>query len=185
MALLAIGEQAPDITARRRDGSTLTLSSLRGRHVLVYFYPKDDTPGCTAEACGLNDNLTALSESGIDVIGVSTDSWESHARFANKYGLEFALAADRDHSIRKAYGVGSNARHPAGRAASIFPGGTGRPGRVRVAQGGRRKPRRRRPRGGTQPEGCIAVGSCMTSTWWRRRESNPGPKPCQAQRLRA
>jgi peroxiredoxin Q/BCP len=106
MPLLAPGDQAPDVTARRRDGSTLQLSSLRGRHVLVYFYPKDDTPGCTAEACGLNDNLTALTESGADVIGVSTDSWESHQRFANKYGLEFALASDRDHGIRKAYGVG-------------------------------------------------------------------------------
>ncbi|MBJ7595459.1 MAG: peroxiredoxin [Candidatus Dormibacteraeota bacterium] len=106
MALLTVGDPAPDITARSRDGTTLTLSSLRGRHVLVYFYPKDDTPGCTAEACGLNDNLTALSESGADVIGVSTDSWESHQRFAEKYGLKFALASDRDKSIRKAYGVG-------------------------------------------------------------------------------
>ena len=106
MALLGIGDPAPDVTARRRDGSTVKLSDLRGRHVLVYFYPKDDTPGCTAEACGLNDNLTSLTESGADVIGVSTDSWESHQRFANKYGLEFALASDSDSSIRKAYGVG-------------------------------------------------------------------------------
>ncbi|MDQ6857230.1 MAG: peroxiredoxin [Candidatus Dormibacteraeota bacterium] len=106
MSLLAAGDQAPDITARRRDGSTLTLASLKGRHVLVYFYPKDDTPGCTAEACGLNDNLTALTQTGADVIGVSTDSWESHARFAQKYGLEFGLASDADSSIRKAYGVG-------------------------------------------------------------------------------
>jgi peroxiredoxin Q/BCP len=106
MALLNVGDQAPDITARRRDGSTLTLSSLRGRHVLVYFYPKDDTPGCTAEACGLNDNLSELTESGADVIGVSTDSWESHQRFSEKYGLEFALASDSDQAIRKAYGVG-------------------------------------------------------------------------------
>jgi thioredoxin-dependent peroxiredoxin len=68
MALLAVGDRAPDISARRRDGSTLTLSSLRGHHVLVYFYPKDDTPGCTAEACGLNDNLAALTESGADVL---------------------------------------------------------------------------------------------------------------------
>ena len=76
MALLKVGDDAPDFPARRRDGTTLTLSSLRGRHVLVYFYPKDDTPGCTAEACGLNDNLTDLTESGADVIGVSTDSWD-------------------------------------------------------------------------------------------------------------
>lgn len=106
MTLLATGEVAPDITARRRDGSELTLSSLRGRHVLVYFYPKDDTPGCTAEARTLNDNLAALTESGADVIGVSTDSWESHERFSEKHGLEFALASDRDHRIRRAYGVG-------------------------------------------------------------------------------
>ncbi len=106
MALLEAGDPAPDITARRRDGTTLRLSSLRGRWVLVYFYPKDDTPGCTAEACALNDNLASLTESGADVIGVSTDSWESHTRFAEKYGLEFALASDRDHSVRKAYGVG-------------------------------------------------------------------------------
>jgi peroxiredoxin Q/BCP len=106
MTLLAVGDKAPDISARRRDGSTLTLSSLRGRRVLVYFYPKDDTPGRTAEACSLNDNLAALTDSGADVIGVSTDSWESHARFVDKYGLEFALASDRDSSIRKAYGVG-------------------------------------------------------------------------------
>ena len=106
MALLSIGDQAPDITARRRDGSTLQLSSLRGHYVLVYFYPKDDTPGCTAEARALNHNLSALTESGADVIGVSTDSCDSHQRFAEKYGLEFALASDRDHSIRESYGVG-------------------------------------------------------------------------------
>ncbi len=106
MSLLAVGDPAPDITARRRDGSALTLSSLRGRHVLVYFYPKDDTPGCTAEACAFNDSLGALTESGADVIGVSTDSWESHTRFAEKYGLEFALASDGDNATRKAYGVG-------------------------------------------------------------------------------
>jgi peroxiredoxin Q/BCP len=106
VTLLNVGDEAPDITARRRDGSSLQLSDLRGRHVLVYFYPKDDTPGCTAEACALNDSLSALTESGADVIGVSTDSWESHQRFAEKYGLEFALASDADHAIRKAYGVG-------------------------------------------------------------------------------
>jgi peroxiredoxin Q/BCP len=106
MTLLAIGDKAPEITARRRDGSELTLSSLRGRQVLVYFYPKDDTPGCTAEARGLNDHLAALTESGADVIGVSTDSWDAHQRFAEKHGLGFALASDSDHAIRKAYGVG-------------------------------------------------------------------------------
>ena len=106
MALLEVGEDAPDITARRRDGTELTLRSLRGRWVLVYFYPKDDTPGCTAEACGLRDSLQDLADIGADVIGVSLDSWESHQRFADKYGLEFGLAADTDSSVRNAYGVG-------------------------------------------------------------------------------
>jgi peroxiredoxin Q/BCP len=106
MTLLQAGDRAPDISARRRDGTAVTLRSLRNRNVLVYFYPKDDTPGCTAEACALQDNLAALTESGADVIGVSTDSWDAHQRFSEKYGLEFALAADRDHAIRRAYGVG-------------------------------------------------------------------------------
>ena len=106
MTLLSVGDHAPEVVARRRDGSDLRLSDLRGRHVLVYFYPRDDTPGCTIEACLMNDNLAALAESGADVIGVSTDSWESHNRFTEKYGLEFALSSDRDNRIRKAYGVG-------------------------------------------------------------------------------
>ncbi len=106
MALLEVGDQAPNVVARRRDGSQLELTSLRGRYVLVYFYPKDATPGCTAEARSMNDNLAALTETGADVIGVSTDSWASHVRFAEKYGLDFALAADSDNKIRKAYGAG-------------------------------------------------------------------------------
>ncbi|MFN2463371.1 MAG: peroxiredoxin [Candidatus Dormibacteria bacterium] len=106
MTLLQVGDPAPDIEARRRDGSVVRLSELRGRHVLVYFYPKDDTPGCTTEACTLNDSLQDLAGAGADVIGVSTDSWESHGRFQEKYGLEFALAADRDREIADAYGVG-------------------------------------------------------------------------------
>jgi peroxiredoxin Q/BCP len=105
VTLLGIGDEAPDVSGRRRDGSTMQLSAQRGRYVLVYFYPKDDTPGCTAEARGLNDSLAALTESGADVIGVSTDSWDSHQRFAEKYELRFALASDRDQAIRKAYGV--------------------------------------------------------------------------------
>lgn len=127
MALLGTGDAAPDITARRRDGSLVTLSSLRGRYVLVYFYPKDDTPGCTAEARALNDHLSALTESGADVIGVSTDSWESHQRFSEKHGLEFALAADRDNRVRKAYGVGKMMGVlPVARRVSFLVGPDGR-----------------------------------------------------------
>lgn len=106
VALLAAGDPAPEIEARRRDGGVVRLSQLRGRHVLVYFYPKDDTPGCTTEACTLNDSLQDLAGAGADVIGVSTDSWESHSRFQEKYGLQFALASDRDRTIADAYGVG-------------------------------------------------------------------------------
>jgi peroxiredoxin Q/BCP len=104
--MLTTGSVAPDVPARLQDGTGVHLSDLRGRHVLVYFYPKDDTPGCTAEACSLNDNLEALVAAGADVIGVSTDAWASHARFQARHDLNFALAADGDRTIAAAYGVG-------------------------------------------------------------------------------
>ncbi len=106
MTPLTPGTPAPDIEARRKDGEALRLSDLRGRHVLVYFYPKDDTPGCTVEACSLNDNLDDFTSAGAEVIGVSTDNWKSHARFQDKYGLRFGLASDADGAISTAYGVG-------------------------------------------------------------------------------
>ena len=106
MTHLDVGEAAPEIHAKDADGNEVTLSSLQGRWVLVYFYPKDDTPGCTIEACTLNDTLGDLRNSGADVIGVSTDGDESHAKFRAKYGLKFALAADRDGELVKAYKVG-------------------------------------------------------------------------------
>ncbi len=84
MALLNPGDPAPDLEARTADGRVVRLSELRGRFVLVYFYPKDSTPGCTTEACSLNRSLDELGECGADIIGVSIDSWESHARFAGK-----------------------------------------------------------------------------------------------------
>lgn len=106
MALLAPGDPAPDIEARQADGTPVRLSHLRGRSVLVYFYPRDDTPGCTTEACTLNDSLQDLTRAGADVIGVSTDSWAAHARFQARHGLTFALASDPDRAIARAYGVG-------------------------------------------------------------------------------
>jgi len=106
MALLSVGDAAPDIEGRRRDGSVVRLSEMRDRRVLVYFYPKDDTPGCTIESCTLNDNLDDLTAVGADVIGVSTDSWDSHFRFQGKHGLRFALASDSGRTIADAYGVG-------------------------------------------------------------------------------
>lgn len=104
--MLGVGDIAPDFEARRPDGTPVKLSDLRGRHVLVYFYPKDSTPGCTTEACGLNDSLGDLQGSGAEVIGVSFDTWESHHKFQERYGLGFALASDTDRRIAAAYGVG-------------------------------------------------------------------------------
>jgi thioredoxin-dependent peroxiredoxin len=105
MTMLPVGSLAPDIHARNADGA-ITLSQLRGRYVLVYFYPKDDTPGCVAEARALNDALDDLEGCGADVIGVSTQGESSHDKFRAKYGLRFALASDADRSIADAYGVG-------------------------------------------------------------------------------
>jgi peroxiredoxin Q/BCP len=105
MGLLEIGDQAPEVRAKDADGNDVSLGGLKGRWVLVYFYPRDDTPGCTTEACSLNDSLDDLSECGADVIGVSTQGDASHVKFRNKYGLKFALAADPDGTITKAYGA--------------------------------------------------------------------------------
>jgi peroxiredoxin Q/BCP len=99
------GTPAPDFTAPDQYGNLLTFSSLRGHKVALYFYPKDDTPGCTAQACNLRDNEAQLAAQGIKVVGVSIDSTASHAKFAQKYDLNFPLVADADKEIVNAYGV--------------------------------------------------------------------------------
>ena len=99
------GEAAPDFEARDAEGNTVKLSDLRGQKVALYFYPKDDTPGCTKEACSLRDGHTELTRRGIKVIGVSTDNEKSHRKFAEKYSLPFTLLADTDHKVADAYGV--------------------------------------------------------------------------------
>lgn len=104
--MLGIDDRAPDFEARHQDGRSVRLSELRGHHVLVYFYPKDQTRGCTAEACGLRDSLEDLTACGADVLGVSTDSWEAHSRFQARHDLTFALASDPKRTIAAAYGVG-------------------------------------------------------------------------------
>jgi peroxiredoxin Q/BCP len=104
--LLPVGSQAPDFEARHVDGTSLRLRDLRGRYVLVYFYPKDMTPGCTVEACTINDGFHLFQDSGAEVIGVSFDGWEKHRQFQEKHDLQFALAADGDGGIAKSYGVG-------------------------------------------------------------------------------
>src|SRR5687768_18233624 len=99
------GTAAPDFTATNTNGDTIRLKDLRGKKVVLYFYPKDDTPGCTKEACSFRDAFSDFKKQGIEVIGVSTDSEASHKKFTAKYKLPFTLLADTDHSIADAYGV--------------------------------------------------------------------------------
>ncbi len=105
MALLKEGDKAPDFTALDQAGKTVKLSDLKGKKVIVYFYPKDDTPGCTAEACNLRDNYDELIQKGFEVIGISPDNENSHNKFREKYNLPFHLLADTEKKILKAYGA--------------------------------------------------------------------------------
>lgn len=100
-----VGDPAPDFTLPTDGTGTVTLSALRGKPVVLYFYPRDDTPGCTMEACGFNDNLPNFSSVNAEIIGVSKDNEASHARFRAKFGLRFHLAADTETKVAKAYGV--------------------------------------------------------------------------------
>lgn len=99
------GQPAPDFTLTADDGSTVTLSDLRGRRVVLYFYPRDDTAGCTAQACGIRDAYDAFDETDAVVLGVSPDTVESHVRFKSKYSLPFTLLADPEHEVAERYGV--------------------------------------------------------------------------------
>ena len=105
MAELRVGVKAPDFTLPTGDGSTLSLKDMKGKKVVLYFYPKDDTSGCTKEACSFRDNVKLLEKRGTVVIGVSTDSPESHGKFADKYKLPFTLASDEKKELVKKYGV--------------------------------------------------------------------------------
>jgi len=99
------GSPAPDFTLPSDEGGEVTLSALRGRKVVLYFYPKDDTPGCTIQACDFRDATPAFEKLDAVVLGVSADSVESHRKFKDKYGLTFPLLADEDHRVAEAYGV--------------------------------------------------------------------------------
>jgi peroxiredoxin Q/BCP len=103
--MLKENDVAPKFALQADDGSTVRLSALRGRTVVLYFYPKDDTPGCTKEACEFRDRNRDLDKSGAVVLGVSPDSVASHKRFREKYGLDFRLLAEPDHKVAEAYGV--------------------------------------------------------------------------------
>ena len=105
MATLKEGDKAPDFTAKDQNGKTISLADFKGTTVILYFYPKDDTPGCTAEACDFRDNYQSLVGKGFEVIGVSTDDEKSHKKFETKYRLPFPLIADESKEIVEAYGV--------------------------------------------------------------------------------
>ncbi len=105
MSILIEGISAPVFTAKNQRGETITLDQFKGKKVVLYFYPKDDTPGCTKEACNLRDNYNMLIDKGFEVVGVSPDNEASHQKFVEKYQLPFHLLADTDKSIMKAYGA--------------------------------------------------------------------------------
>lgn len=105
MAELKEGDVAPQFTANDQHGNSVSLSDFAGQTVILYFYPKDDTPGCTAEACNFRDNYHRLQQEGYVVLGISTDDEKSHKKFSTKYELPFTLLADEDKQIVEAYGV--------------------------------------------------------------------------------
>jgi peroxiredoxin Q/BCP len=104
-ALVEEGERAPDFTLASDSGEEVTLSSFRGKPVILYFYPKDDTPGCTTQACGIRDVYAEFRERGAVVLGVSPDDEASHVKFKEKYSLPFTLLADPEHEVAEQYGV--------------------------------------------------------------------------------
>lgn len=99
------GQEAPDFELTSDTGERVRLSQLRGKPVILYFYPKDDTPGCTAQACGIRDTYEDFEQSGAVVLGVSPDDESSHVKFKQKYGLPFTLLADPEHQVADTYGV--------------------------------------------------------------------------------
>jgi thioredoxin-dependent peroxiredoxin len=99
------GQEAPDFELASDTGQRVRLSQFRGRPVVLYFYPKDDTPGCTAQACGIRDSYDDFEQRGAVVLGVSPDEESSHVKFKQKYGLPFTLLADPDHEVAEQYGV--------------------------------------------------------------------------------
>jgi peroxiredoxin Q/BCP len=100
-----VGQLAPDFALQSDNDGLVSLSKFRGKNIVLYFYPKDDTPGCTREACSFQENKANLSDAGAVVIGVSPDKVESHAKFRKKYGLDFVLVADTDHKLAEDYGI--------------------------------------------------------------------------------
>jgi peroxiredoxin Q/BCP len=105
MPELKVGDPAPAFTAKDQNGKTITMEEYRGKKVVLYFYPKDNTPGCTAEACDLRDNYSRFQKEGYEILGVSADSEKSHQNFIAKYQLPFRLISDPDRKVLEAYGA--------------------------------------------------------------------------------
>jgi peroxiredoxin Q/BCP len=102
---LNIGDKAPNFSCKNEKGELVSLKDFKGKNLVLYFYPKDDTPGCTAEACDLRDNYQNFLSKGFEILGVSPDSEKKHQKFIDKHELPFSLLADEDHSVAEAYGV--------------------------------------------------------------------------------
>lgn len=102
---LEVGDKAPDLSLPDQDGKTVTLKNFKGKQIVLYFYPKDDTPGCTRESCDFRDVESQILRAGGVIVGVSLDGKESHQKFIKKYGLPFPLLSDEDAAISKTYGV--------------------------------------------------------------------------------
>jgi thioredoxin-dependent peroxiredoxin len=138
--VVAEGQEAPDFSLPDQDGNNVTLSELRGQPVVLYFFPKADTPGCTAQACGVRDHGSDYAGSGARVVGVSPDTVAAQRKFADKYELDFTLLADEDHRVAELYGVWGEKKmygktymgvqratfliDPAGKVAKVFPKGS-------------------------------------------------------------
>jgi peroxiredoxin Q/BCP len=105
MKHLKVGEKAPDFSAKDQNGREVTLANYAGKRLVIYFYPKDNTPGCTIQACNLRDNFGTLRMQGIEILGVSADSEKRHQNFIAKFALPFNLIADEDHTLLHLYGV--------------------------------------------------------------------------------
>jgi peroxiredoxin Q/BCP len=105
MTTLVINKKAPAFSGKDQNGETISLKDFAGQKLILYFYPKDDTPACTAQACNLRDNYSILLKKGFKIVGISTDTTKSHKKFETKFSLPFPLLADEDHSIAEKYGV--------------------------------------------------------------------------------
>jgi thioredoxin-dependent peroxiredoxin len=122
--MIETGAQAPDFTLPDQDGNPVTLSELRGRNVVLYFYPKADTPGCTKQACGVRDHSSDYDAANAVVLGISHDPVDDLRKFADKYGLAFTLLSDEDDEVKRAYGAGKRSTaivDPDGNVSDVFP----------------------------------------------------------------